>query len=287
MRYKKSNKSRAGVGDEYRLNSFTVGDRIRGYREIRKKQYRKNPEENAIYSCCTSQEKFAKKLGCNRRTINRLESGKILPSIEQAYAICRVLDISFNDLVSEKENEEAGFIDWFSKQTRLKKDILYHLLKDDINYSRYVNFFMDPKRKYLYERINNVSMAFWLDHTEIIGIKEPLMSRICDAYHRGLMISGYCNEEEQKRFFGSELRYYLPKKDVSFTLSKKDTKFHVRLYIEDKYETRKIDTSDYDKLIESLVEYCFEPLRNKMLLELEEQTIAREFLKLYEEYVRM
>ena len=97
----------------------------------------------------------------------------------------------------------------------------------------------------------------------------------------------YCASEEDKLMdtFISQLSLSLSKKKITFTKKKEETKLEVTKYIK-KPALNIIDTTDYENFIESIAEYCYEPLRNKMLLEIEEYKISKEFLFQYEEFIK-
>lgn len=298
-------RSSNGVKHKYELNKTNFGERLRILRKARYKLYSenkhlygKNPYE--VYKDCKSQDSFGEKLGCNQRTVGRWEQGKLIPSLDQANAICRILhcdpDYLFGggDIIEQKNNNEdsiekeiaeTDIIGRISNAFHIKKDILFLAINNDLAYISYLNFFADPKRcKRFYSHLDNANICFWIDHTEIDGITGPLRTIIEDSFHRASM---YCASEEDKLMdtFISQLSLSLSKKKITFTKKKEETKLEVTKYIK-KPALNIIDTTDYENFIESIAEYCYEPLRNKMLLEIEEYKISKEFLFQYEEFIK-
>ncbi|MCF7924871.1 MAG: helix-turn-helix transcriptional regulator [Candidatus Izimaplasma sp.] len=53
-----------------------------------------------------SQQKLAEKTGVSRQTINAIELGKYTPSLDLAYKIARVFNVSIDEVFEYKENEE-------------------------------------------------------------------------------------------------------------------------------------------------------------------------------------
>lgn len=53
-----------------------------------------------------SQQELADKLGVSRQTINAIEKGDYNPTIKLCIGICRVLELTLNDLFWVEENDK-------------------------------------------------------------------------------------------------------------------------------------------------------------------------------------
>lgn len=57
-----------------------------------------------------SQEDLAKEVGVTRQTIGLIELGKYNPSLSLCISICKILDVTLNDLFWEENNEKENNI---------------------------------------------------------------------------------------------------------------------------------------------------------------------------------
>jgi putative transcriptional regulator len=51
-----------------------------------------------------SQAQLAEKVGVTRQTIGMIESGKFNPSLQLCVTICKILNVTLNDIFWEEEN---------------------------------------------------------------------------------------------------------------------------------------------------------------------------------------
>jgi putative transcriptional regulator len=51
-----------------------------------------------------SQAQLAEKVGVTRQTIGMIEAGKFNPSLQLCVTICRILNVTLNDIFWEEEN---------------------------------------------------------------------------------------------------------------------------------------------------------------------------------------
>lgn len=57
-----------------------------------------------------TQAQLAEKLGINRATVSKYETGEIAPSVDQIVNICSVLDVSFEELFGENPGKKPSEI---------------------------------------------------------------------------------------------------------------------------------------------------------------------------------
>lgn len=56
-----------------------------------------------------SQEELAEKIGVSRQTLSKYETGESVPDLEKSRALAEVLEVSLDDLVNYKKDENYGF----------------------------------------------------------------------------------------------------------------------------------------------------------------------------------
>jgi len=134
----------------------------------------------------------------------------------------------------------------------------------------------------MFSLIGNADVLHSFSTTELIGINEPLKSTIENAY--SLSLASYGTVVSNKDNFKKSLMNNLPIQTTNLTGRKKKDIMPIWNYIEKDYKDC-FCFDNYEAFVDSLVEYCYEPLKNKQLSKVFKNQILEQFSKSLDSYL--
>lgn len=268
-----------------------LGNRIHSLRKCRWEQYKDNQDmphsPYKKYSCCRTQETLASELDVERRAVSGWETGANIPSLDNLINLCNKLDCNIDYLLGTDELPEISPIAKASHYSRISSEIIRYGL-DNPDYLDCLNFFMHPDN--CSDLFNNVTLSAWKEYNvnqELEELKEPLKSTIIDAFEKFRVftpINNYC-KETYKQFLISSL----PEKQLMFSTKKTNKGLNIKaclvLIRYQELSLSKESEHRYDDFINYIVDYTYEPLMNKDVLELQRDRLAKAFITLFTKYL--
>lgn len=280
---------------EITFNSEEFGKALKKQRKKMAAEYKKHAHERnnpyEVYQICESQEGIADLLNVDRATVSNWETGKSIPSLDQAYMLSFALNCRLDSLLGYKEVddktnelllEDHTGSSLVQKLTGIDKDIIDLLLKDQ-EYLRILNAFMHPKNSsFLLGLVNNVDILKTFSQTELIGISDPLKTLIINSFNNCRVICGPsgCNIDSFKKSLSADLD---PHK-INLSKRKKQETIYVKSCIA-KEISDEIDFSCYDKFIETLAKYCYEKLNNMEQYKLYKNQLLEQFDRFIDAFI--
>lgn len=272
-------------------DKINFGLRISELREKRWKQYKdnmdKSPNPYSKYSCCKSQALLGEKLNIERRTVGKWEQGTATPSLEQALALCDILDCNIDYLLGAHDTTGFSPLSIASLYSNIDISIIEYAQQNP-DYLDFINFFMLPKN--CSELIKMVSNSGWngLDcDSSLTELTDPLKSLILDIFHSYQAftpITQYSIETYHEYVLSK-----IPEDCLSFSRKKLDDKINIENCLSaQKYKELSLSSNNSDSykvFMEYLIEYSYSNLTTSVLLEIQKENLSKYFIRLFEEYL--
>lgn len=280
---------------EILFDSQGFGKRLQTQRKKMKAEFKKHAHESnnpyEVYQICESQEGISQLFDVDRATVSNWETGKAVPTLDQAYGLSIAVNCRLDSLLGYKEIddktnelllEDHTGSSLVQKLTGIDKDIVDLLLKNK-GYLHILNAFMHPKNSsFLLGMVNNIDNLKTFSQTELIGISEPLKTLIINSFNNCRVICGPngFNIESFKKSLSADLD---PHK-INLSKRKKEETIYVKSCIA-KEILDEIDLSNYEKFIETLALYSYEKLNNMEQYKLYKNQLLEQFDKFVDAYI--
>lgn len=275
----------------YMYDSKKFGQRLSELRKKKWEQYknnlskRNNPYEK--FACCRTQESLAEALGLERRTIGKWELGISTPTIDKVSALCDLLECKIDYLLGADELVGFSTSVYASHFSGISIDIINYAMKD-ADYLEFLNYFMHPDN--CSALIKSITMTAWKDflfEKELVDLAEPLKSLIIDTFH------SYQAFTPATKYSKDSFREYiissLPKNRFSFATKKLDERICVRLCLSPskikELGLSSKNSQSYQTLIDYIVDYSFDILTTKEILDIQKENLGRLFIHMLEKYL--
>lgn len=267
------------------------GQRLTELRKKRWEQYKENQDKRnnpyEKYVCCKTQEFLAEAIGVERRTIGKWELGTSIPTIDKVSILCNLLECNIDYLLGAEELIGFSPSVIASHYSGISVDIINYGQKNS-DYLDCLNHFMNPDN--CSSLLNFVTLTAWKDllsNNNMEDIADPLKSLIIDSfqyYQAFTPLNNYTKETYRQHIITS-----LPENKISFSPRKLDdcicastcisnTQFNA-LGLSDK------NPESYNIFIDYIVDYSFEILTNKVLLDIQKKNLGKSFVRLFEKYL--
>ncbi|MDT8715761.1 helix-turn-helix transcriptional regulator [Clostridium sp. 19966] len=270
-----------------KYDKFVLCKRIKEIRLNRRKLYQDNSDKYEKYFCCTTQENFADSLHIDRRTIIKWEKGESIPPLDKLLDICNLVDCNIEYLLGADDMSEISPIAIASHYSKISSEIIRYGLENP-DYLDCLNFFMHPDN--CSELFNKFTLSAWKEfnaNQSLKELKEPLTSTVIDAFSKFSAftpINEY-KKETYKKFLLSEL----PESKISFSSKNVKNKISIKAcLILGRYNELSLSSESdhqYEDFINYLIEYTYEPLMNKAVLEIQQSRLASAFISLFSDYL--
>lgn len=273
----------------YDINA--ISKRLKSLRKERYKLYLEHENETkkqyTKYSYCKSQSDLSEKLRVDRRTIGKWEKGKAIPSLENLIELSDLLDCSIDYFLGTGDLPEIDPIAKASHYSRISSQIIRYGL-DNSDYLDCLNFFMLPDN--CSTLFNNITLSAWKEYNvdqDLSEIKEPLNSTVLRAFEKFNAVTpiSQISKNIYKQFLISEL----PKEKLVFSSKPNDKGLGIKACLVlsrfQELSLSKESEHRYDDFINYLVNYTYEPLMNKAVLELQKEKLAKAFVSLFSRYL--
>ena len=270
-----------------KYDKYKLCKRLKEIRLDRKDLYRSDSDTYNKYYCCITQEDFADALKVDRRTIIKWEKGESIPTLENLLTICDLLDCNIEYFLGADKSPYIDTIAKASHFTGIAPEIIKYATENP-DYLDCLNFFMLPKN--CTKLFNNVTLSawktYWISH-ELSDIKEPLRDVINSAFESFYSFTPF-NELSEKKY-KETLMSQLPEKKLNFSSEHVEDLINIKECLSilkykeclshSAYENR------YDNFIDYLVNKTYEPLTNKVFIELQKEKISKIFIETRTNYL--
>lgn len=247
---------------------------------------RDNPYEK--FSVCKSQDTIAEVLNVERRTYGKWEAGTTIPTIDKVTDICNVLDCNIDYLLGAEELIGFSPAAIASHYSQIDIDIINKAMNDD-NYRDFLNYFMHPDS--CYALVNSTTLNAWKDfisEVESENITEPLKTLITDIFHsyQALTPLTQYKRESLREYIVSSL----PQEKISFVTKKLDNCICINTCLSinniKKLGISSANPQSYQLLVDYLVDYCFDVLATKEIIDIQKEKLGHLFVHMLEKYLK-
>ena len=267
------------------------GQRLTELRKKRWEQYKEN--QNIVnnpyekFACCKTQETLAEAIGVERRTIGKWELGTSIPTIDKVAMLCNLFECNIDYLLGSEELIGFSPSVIASHYSGISVDIInYGQVNAD--YLDCLNHFMHPTN--CSSLFNSITLTAWKDflsQNELEEITNPLKSLIIDTFQKYQTFTPL--NDYNKETYRQCILTALPPKKISFSPRKLDESICVNSCISNT-RFNSLGLSDknpesYNLFIEYIVEYSFKILTTKVLLDIQKESLAKAFVRMFEKYV--
>lgn len=244
---------------------------------------------------CDTQENLAVKLGVGRRTVWTWEQGKCDPRMSNMIELCEVLNIDMNYLLGvsetplETDSEVANYLNLpIRVVAKLKKDplmqrFLAHMISSDFLTS-------------LLERGRTIVNTRTATHDLLNIFKESLRNQIDDAFSDYLLSNAFEDYSEISfvPFLREKITYRSCKSLIDHAGSDSFDSYLERAFVDvadfrmmleqsPGYDPKKLESA-YEKFIETLASWTFQPLFNQFSYERSAIMFSQNFLNMLDDF---
>lgn len=262
--------------------------------ELRKERWKlykdnqdKHPNPYEKFSVCKSHDTIAEALHIERRTYGKWESGKSTPTLDMVANICNIFDCNIDYLFGAEEL--IGFTPSAIASHYSTIDInIVDKARKDSDYRDFLNYFMYPDN--CYALVQSTTRCAWKDYLADIeseNIGEPLKTLITDIFH------SYQTFTSVSQYKKDSLREYivssLPQNKISFKAKKNNNCICISTCLSTK-KINELDISNsnpqsYHLLVDYLVDYCFDVLATKEIIDIQKEKLGHLFVRMVEKFL--
>lgn len=262
--------------------------------ELRKKRWSlykdnqdKYPNPYEKFSVCQSQDTMAEALTVERRTYGKWESGKTFPTIDKVADICNILDCNIDYLLGAEKLVGFSQATIASHYSKIDIDIVDKAMNDS-DYRDFLNYFMHPNN--CYALVQSTTRCAWREHRADIEsgkMEEPLKTLIADIFHSYQTFTSVTQYKEDS--LREHIVSSLPQNRISFKPKKSDNCICISTCL----STQKINElgisntnpQNYHLLVDYLVDYCFNVLVTKEIIDTQKEKLGHLFVRMVEKFL--
>lgn len=276
---------------EREIFACKFGERISELRKLRWQQYKENQHKGDNdfdkFSCCRTQETLAEALNLERRTIGKWELGTTIPTIDMVDKLCNKLECNVDYLLGHNDLVGLSPCVIASHYSKISIDIVNKAIVDP-NYRDFLNHFMHPNNCHiLVDSVTNTAWKDFINHKGLDELQDPikaLVIKVFQSYQVYTPATEY-SKESFKNYFIS----MLPENKFSFTSHKLDEQICVISCLSNtkvkELGLSKNNPKNYQIFIDFIVDYCYDILYAKEIIDIQKTALSRLFIDLFEKYL--